>query len=102
MAKKKISRKVPPVREDVAQAYNDFTASNEETQSELKAIGEVLSLHGEKLDRLEQLEQKVDRQGEDIDLIKIEVRLIRRDQVSRQEFELLEDRVAKLEKSIQR
>ncbi len=119
LKKRKPGRKRPPKRATVDQAYRDFTAALENVYAEIGAVGESVDLLREqtntRFDTLEELvrqldkrvtilEIKVSEMAEDMTAIKHEIRLIRHDmtqKVNREEFEMLEERVARLEKELQ-
>lgn len=123
--KKKNSRKIPPERGSASRAYGEFVVVLEKVYSEIDAFGEGQDLLREQmrsgfkelseainsLDRrvtllevkVSQIEEKVAQLAEDVAEIKQEIRLIRHDltqKVNREEFEILAERVAKLEKEL--
>lgn len=116
--KKNSSRKAPPNRGASDQAYGEFVVVLEKVYSEIDALGEGQDLMREqmqqgfselreaiqKLDqRVTTLEIKVSELIKDMTFVKQEIRLIRHgltQKVNREEFEMLEGRVAKLEKEL--
>lgn len=123
--KKKNDRKIPPNRGASDQAYGEFVVVLEKVYSEIDALGESQDLMREKMQqgfgelheaiqkldhrvtaleiKVSQVEEKVGLLAEDVGQIKHEIRLIRHDltqKVNREEFEMLAERVAKLEKEL--
>ncbi len=117
-AKKKSSRKAPPNRGASDQAYGEFVVVLEKVYSEIDALGEAQDLMKDQMNsrfdtleaavrqldqRVTTLEIKVGELIDDMAFVKQEIRLIRHDltqKVNREEFEMLESRVAKLEKEL--
>lgn len=107
MIKKKKSVKLPPQRDSAAQAYNDFTVVLEALQSDFKAFGEAQILQGEKIETLEKrlilIQEKVDRLGLDIVLMKAEIKQIRealKEKPGPDRLLVLEQRVERLKQAI--
>ena len=123
--KKNSSRKIPPNRGASDQTYGEFVVVLENVYSEIDALGEAQDLMREQMQqgftelhkaiqaldhritsleiKVNQLEERVGLLAEDVAVIKHEIRLIRHDltqKVNREEFEMLEERVAKLEKEL--
>lgn len=116
--KKQKPHRIPPNRGAGNKAYSDFVAALENIYSLFNTLGGKQDLFGEKLEkgfaevhedifkldtRLTSLEAKVAQMSEDVDVIKHEIRLIRHDltqKVNREEFEILAERVEKLEKEL--
>lgn len=124
--KKNSRRKIPPNRGADKQAYNDFVVVLEKVYSEIDSLGESQDLMREQMEqgffelgeaiqnldrrvtslelKVSQIEAKVEQLAGDVAEIKQEIRLIRHDltqKVNREEFEILAERVAKLEKELQ-
>lgn len=124
--KKKNSRKVPPNRGASEKVYGEFVVALEDVYSQIGAVGESVDLlreqTNERFDRLEEqirqldtrvtalevkvseVEARVSELADDVAEIKQEIRLIRHDltqKVNREEFEILAERVARLEKELQ-
>lgn len=76
---------------------DEYTVVLEDIRDSCRAFGEAQQLLVEKM---QGVEKKLDKMEVDGDFVKTEVRLIRREQVSRDEFDLLEKRVSKIEKRI--
>lgn len=116
--KKKSSKKIPPNRGTDGKAYNDFVVVLENVYSEIDALRESQDLMREKMEqgfselgeaiqnldhRVTALEVKINQLAEDMAHVKQEIRLIRHDlsqKVNREEFEILTERVDRLEKEL--
>lgn len=109
---------MPPERGSSSRAYGDFIVALENVYSEIDAVGGSVDLLREqsnaRFDTIEELLRQLDKRvtvlevktselAEDMASVKHEIRLIRHDltqKVNREEFEILAERVAKLEKEL--
>lgn len=112
-------KKVPAKRGSVDHAYRSFAVALENVYTEMNAMGEAVDLLREQTDsrfdtleelirqldkRVTVLEVKVGELANDTASIKHEIRLIRHDltqKVNREEFDILQERVGRLEKELQ-
>jgi hypothetical protein len=74
---------------------DQYTVVLEDLRSQFKGFGEGLKIVDAKVDRVV---KKVDQLEVDMQMVKDELALIRHNQVTRDEFKLLETRVQRLEK----
>lgn len=74
-----------------------YTIVLEDLRSNFKAFGENLAFVREKISRID---VKSERAETDMAILKTEVALIRHNQITRDEFKLLESRVSFLEKKL--
>ena len=74
----------------------------EDLRSQFRVFGEGLSIVGDQLHdlnkKVETMDKKVDKLEKDMVIVKGELAIIRHNQVTRDEFKLLESRVLALEK----
>ncbi|HBE89753.1 MAG: hypothetical protein A3E37_02505 [Candidatus Andersenbacteria bacterium RIFCSPHIGHO2_12_FULL_46_9] len=103
-------------RSKTTKKRDEYTVVLEDIRDNFRAFGEALQLVIDKVQQIEALQQgtenklqkieasqhgtetRLEKIETSVDVIKTEVRLIRRDQVSRDEFDLLEKRVSRIEK----
>ena len=85
---------------------DQYTVVLEDLSSNFKVFGENLGFVRGKVDRIDEKIDKIDSRLEivesDLTLLKGEVALIRHNQITRDEFKLLESRVLRLEQKLSR
>ena len=80
---------------------DQFTVVLENIESKVQGIAEGVSMTNEKMDRrFEEIDNKFDKVNENLQLMRTEISLIRHNQITRDEFKALEDRVFNIEKRI--
>jgi hypothetical protein len=91
MKKNKITKK-----SEGAEIRDQYTVVLEGIRSDIKGIGEGIAMANEKMD------EEFKKTNENLQLMRTEVSLIRHNQITRDEFKFLEDRVFNLEKKIEK
>ena len=85
---------------------DQYTVVLEDLRSNFKVFGESLDLVKDKVDSIDKRVDSIDKRlggvESDLEILKTEVALIRHNQVTRDEFKLLESRVLRLERKASR
>lgn len=85
------------VRSDIKGIAEGVMMANEKMDREFKGINEKFGLIDKRFDGVD---KKFDKVNENLQLVRTEVSLIRHNQVTRDEFKFLEDRVFTIENKI--
>ena len=78
-----------------------FTAVLENIESKVQEVAEGVVVLNEKMERgFDEVNGKFEKVNENLQIVRTEISLIRHNQITRDEFKALEDRVFSLEKKI--
>ncbi len=92
-----------PKKSKETETRDQYTVVLEDIRSQVKGVAEGVSMLNEKLDRhIEENKESFDLVNKNMQLIRTEISLIRHNQVTRDEFKALEDRVFTIEEKISR
>ena len=94
--KSKISKKSKGV-----ETRDQYTVVLEDIRSQVKGVAEGVSALDEKMDRrFKTVDERLGKVDENLRLMRAEISLIRHNQITRDEFKALEDRVFTIERKI--
>jgi hypothetical protein len=80
---------------------DQYTVVLEDIRSQVKGVAEGVGMLSEKFDRhIKENQESFEKVNENMRLMRTEISLIRHNQVTRDEFKFLEDRVFNIEKKI--
>ncbi len=93
--------KKTPKKSSEQEIRDQHTVVLEDVRSQVKGVAEGVKMLGEKMDRrFRDVDDKFEKVNTNLQLMRTEISLIRHNQITRDEFKALEDRVFTIEKKI--
>lgn len=89
-----------PDRPKAQQKRDEYTVVLEEIREQFKTLAEGAVFDREQQAKRDLKLSKIDQLTDDMEIVKTELKLIRREQVIQEEFDFLERRVAKIERKL--